>query len=436
MDIKKLYYFLAHDIWRINSADLEKPDRLKYNLMKTAVLIVRGFQDNDINTRANSLTYSMMFAIVPLIALMVSFARGFGFESVIEEKLMNSFVGSTGIVPTIMGFVQRYLETATGGAFLGIGILVLLWSVYSFFQNIETSFNKIWQVKSSRSYVRQFTNYLTILIMIPVLMIVSSGMSLLFSGVESSVQALQEIGAIKEFFIRLIPWMMIWLLFFFMYKLIPNTRVHWLAAAIPAFFIGTLVQALQSLSVSIIGFLGRTSIVYGTFAAIPILLMWLQWTCMLIYIGATMSYAIQNNERFDFATDMELMSRRYKDFLTLYVCYQIIKRFEAGEAPFSAHDLAEANHMPVRLINRLLGRMTEVGILNEIFTEDEHSQRTYQPAMDIHQITVGMLFERIDKQGSERFLRNTTSEMNDFWSRWVSIKKEEKEFLSVRVMDL
>lgn len=436
MNFKKVYHFITSDLWRINSAELEKQERWKYNSIKTLVLIVRGFQDNDINTRANSLTYSMMFAIVPLIALMVGFARGFGFESIIEEKLMESFMGSTGIVPTIMGFVQRYLETATGGAFLGIGILVLLWSVYSFFQNIETSFNKIWQVTRSRSYMRQFTNYFTILIMIPVLMIVSSGMSVLFTGMENNVPALQEIGAIKEFFLRLLPWVITWLLFFVMYLFIPNTNVRWWAAAIPAVFIGTLVQALQSLSVYVIGFLGRTSIVYGTFAAVPILLMWLQWTCMLIYIGATMSYAIQNNERYDYELDLVHMSRRYKDFLTLYLCRQILLHFQVEEPAYSARDLAEINHMPVRLVNNLLGRMVEVGILNEIHTEEHHSSRTYQPAMDIHQITVGMLFDKVERQGKERFLKTVTPEMEDFWSRWVSLKKSEKDFLSTLIIDL
>ena len=103
----------------------------------------------------------------------------------------------------------------------------------------------------------------------------------------------------------------------------------------------------------VIMFLGRTSIVYGAFAAIPIIMMWLQWTCLLILIGAELSFAIQNNEQFEYEKDLETMSRRYKDFLTLYLLHCIILRFENDQKPYTAVELAHENNVPIRLVTNL-----------------------------------------------------------------------------------
>ena len=126
--------FVRHDLWRTTSDELGKGKRIGLQVLKTLVLSVRGFNEDDISMRANSLTYSFMFAVVPIMALFLAVARGFGFEQVIESYLERSFLGQYDpqVVDAIMGFVQRYLETAQGGVFLGIGILILLWAVYSF----------------------------------------------------------------------------------------------------------------------------------------------------------------------------------------------------------------------------------------------------------------------------------------------------------------
>ena len=167
---------------------------------------------------------------------------------------------------------------------------------------------------------------------------------------------------------------------------------------------GTLFQLLQMLSVYLIAMLSRTSIVYGAFATIPILMTWLQYTSLLILIGAEMAYAIQNNEEFEYEHDLNSMSRRYKDFVMLYLLSVIIRRFEADEAPLTAHELAVRDNLPIRLVNSLLTRMVDTGVLREVYTEGEED-KTYQPALDSHKISVGMVIKRIEAQGSEEFLQ-------------------------------
>ena len=433
--IKDINNFVHYDIWRKPSNEMSKWRRFGYNTMRSIVLTAKGFLANDISTRANALTYSMMFAIVPILALVLAIAKGFGFEQVIADKLADSFLGSMGLVPTIMGFVERYLDTAQGGAFLGIGLIVLLWSAYAFFRNIELSFNTIWQVKQSRSIMRQFTTYITILLLIPILIVVSTGLSVFLNSALSDLPVFTNTAPLKEFLIRLMPFVICWLIFTWMYWSVPNTKVGLWACLIPGVVIGTLFQLLQMLTVYLVVFLSRTSIVYGAFAALPLLLTWLQISCLFILSGAELSFAIQNNEDFDYHNDLEHMSRRYKDYVTLFITYIVIRRFEQGDNPQTAHEIAQENNFPTRLVNQLLGRMVEVGILREAHMEGKE-ERTFIPAFDIHKLTVGKVIDAIDKQGTELFIAKTTPEQDSFWQRFVELRSSHTDLNNILVKDL
>ena len=423
-------------MWRTRGHEVSTSKRLGLGTLKTIVLAIKGFNQNDINMRANSLTFSMMFAIVPIMALIIAIARGFGFENIIEDWLNESFLSSYNIVPTIMGFVNRYLETAQGGAFLGIGLVILLWAVYSFFRNVESSMNKIWEVEKNRSIIRQFTNYLTILIMVPILIVLSSGVSIFFNTHAGEMAVSAHFSKINEILLKSIPWLSTCLILTLLYWIVPNTKVKPLSAITPGLLIGSIVYLLQSLSVYLIMFLSRTSIVYGTFAAIPLLLTWLQWTCLLILTGAELSYSIQNKEKLDFAADTVRMSRRYKDYLTLYICQQIIQRFEEGLTPLTANEIAQADNLPVRNVNNLLSRLTEVKILSKVMPENELEEVRYQPAMDINKITVGLVISYIEQQGEAEFFTNLPEPMNAFWTRWQALRKQATDYQNWLVKDL
>ena len=410
--------------------------KLGYSIIRTIVLVARGFTSKNLNDKAKSLTYSLIFAIVPILAMVVAVAKGFGVADVIEKQLNASFLGETNMVPTIMAMVERYLETTQGGVFIGIGILILLWAVYSFFQSVETAFNQIWNVKKSRSVLRQVTTYIAIVVLIPVLIVCSAGINIF---VHSTMESAMHIGALHQFFhtsgVQLLQFFMCWLFFTVMYLAIPNTKVRFVPAIIPGVLMGTLFQLLQMLSVYLIALLSRTSIVYGAFASIPILMTWLQYTSLLILIGAEMSYAIQNNEEFEYEQDLNSMSRRYKDFIMLYLLHLIVKRFEADEAPYTAHELAIRDHLPIRLVNQLLSRMVETGILREVYVENEE-EKTYQPALDSHKISIGMVFDRIEAQGTEDFLQAPTPEMQAFWKSYVDLKKKHSTLDKIFINEL
>ena len=427
--------FIQYDLWRRTSHEMKGVKGIGFGVLKTLILVIRGFSSKQLNMTANALTYNLVFAIIPILAMVLAIAKGFGFAEVIEDSLQRSFLGGTQLMPQVMEMVNRYLETAQGGAFIGVGLLILIWAVYSFFLNVEQAFNAVWNVKQSRSIVRQLTTYIAVLFLVPVLVIATSGMNLI---IHTTVESLPQYGKISEWqnsMVQLMQFVIAWVVFLWMYMAIPNTKVRFSSAIFPAVMMGTLFQLLQMLSMYVIVFLGRTSIVYGAFAAIPIIMMWLQWTCLLILIGAEMSYAIQNNEQFEYERDLEKMSRRYKDFLTLFLLHRIILRFERDEEPYMAIELAHENNLPIRLVQQLLNRLVEVGLLRTIYVEQKE-ERTYQPALDTHKITIGMMIERIDRQGQEEFLRGASEEMQAFWKRYLQLKDEHNSLKLVRIDEL
>lgn len=414
--------FIRFDMWRHTTTEFDGFfKRIGFLIMRTIVLVVRGFTSKNLNNIAKSITFSLTFAIVPIMAMIVAVAKGFGVADVIEQYLNTTFLGEAGIVPTIMEMVDRYLSTAQGGLFIGIGILILLWAIYSFFESVETAFNQIWNVKRSRSIARKFSTYITIIVLIPVFIVCNSGLHLFVNS---------SIG--DSLFLQFI---ISWVLFIWMYMAIPNTPVRFLSAVVPGILMGTLFKLLQMLSVYLIAMLSRTSIVYGAFASIPILMTWLQYTSLLILIGAEMSYAIQNNAEFEYESELNSMSRRYKDFIMLYLLTVIVRRFENSETPYSAKELAIRDHLPIRLVNLLMSRLVETELVREV-TSEQDEERRYQPALDTHKITVGMVIERIDAQGTEAFLQAPSKQMQDFWNTYLQLKQKDKSLDNILVNEL
>ena len=153
----EISHFMRYDMWRRTATEFRNPvQRIGYLLLRTIVLVARGFTSKNLNNTAKSLTFSLTFALVPILAMVIAIAKGFGVADTIEQYLNSTFLGEAGMVPTIMQMVDRYLETAQGGVFIGIGILILLWAIYSFFESVEQAFNRIWNVKKNRSIIHKF----------------------------------------------------------------------------------------------------------------------------------------------------------------------------------------------------------------------------------------------------------------------------------------
>ena len=419
--IQRIREFIQYDLWRQSDIAIhDYKKRLLYRTLQTIILVARGFKDKALNVRANSLSFSLLFAFVPLIAGVFAIARGFGFEELLRERLSSSFLAEANIVPVIIEWVDRYLETARDGLFLGIGLIVLIWAVYAFFNMLEHSFNNIWNVKQTRAFGRRLTNYMVVLLLVPIMIILTSGISIFLNSTQSLAPVLQAIEPIRRVLLRTVPFIVASGVFTWIFIAIPNTKVRFLSAVIPGVIMGVLFQVVQIFSVYLVILFTRMSLVYGAFSAIPLILIWLHITCWLLLVGAELAFAIQNNDMFAYEKDLENMSRRYKDYVMLYLLSVIIRRFEQGKVPQTAQEMAAKNQLPIRLVQQLLSRLEETNIVRRVYVEQAEDE-TFVPALDTRQITVEMVIGRISAQGTEEFLQHTPPEMQEFWQRYVKM---------------
>ncbi|MEA4981324.1 MAG: YihY/virulence factor BrkB family protein [Paludibacter sp.] len=415
------YRFIVHDVWRITETELSKNKRITYRLLKVLVISVRRISQDNLVIRASALTYSILFALVPMIALFVAIGKGFGVENMIQEKLEEALVAQKELIPTILDFVEKYLESTQGGLFIGIGIFILLFSVLNFFSQVERTFNSIWEVKKSRSIMLQITSYFSALFFIPVFMVLSGGLSIYLNNLIAELQLQYILSPITRFGMKFMPYFISWLIFSFMYIAIPNTRVNFKSGAIAGIIAGTAFQFFQNIYINGQVYLSRYDVVYGSFAAIPLLLLWIQISCLIILLGAEISYASQNLQNYDYEGDSNNISIRYKKFLTLFLTYVIIKRFENNEPALKNDEIAAKYKLPIRLVNQILTELTEMSIIIEIIDEDIRT-RAYQPALDINKLTVAMLFDRYESKGAELFLSNKNPLLDEFWHKHTKFK--------------
>ena len=430
--IERLYNFIRFDIWRITEYELSKKRKFSYRFIKTIILAIRGFVVEDLNVKASALTYSILFAIVPLFALIIAIGKGFGVEKLIEDSMKGTFIGQANMIPTVMGFVERYLDSTQGGLFIGIGLAILFWSVMNFFMQVERAFNKIWQVKKSRSILSQFKTYFSAILILPLLIVLSSGISIYINTALSQSLIYDILSPLVRFIVRFSPFFINWIMFTIMYMVIPNTRVRFFNAMIAGIIAGSAFQAFQILYIHGQVHLSRYNIVYGGFAAVPLLLLWLQISCLIVLLGAEISYASQNIQNFEYEIDTNNISTRYKNFLTLFLTYIVVKHFEDQKPPLSSENIAIQYKLPIRIVNQLLAKLVMVAVLIEVYSEDSKT-KLYQPAIDINQLTVNLLFSKLENHGSEKFFTNKNELLDTFWLKTLEMKKQS-ELLSAQIL--
>ena len=414
--IKRLYRFIASDIWVITEKELTKSSRFSLRLLKKIILSARGVTKDNLFIKAAALSFYTILALVPILALVIAIGRGFGFQQAVVDWLSKALSAQAEMIPYIIQFVERYLERAQGGVFLGVGFAVLLWSVLSAFRQIENNFNDIWNVKKSRSIVRQFTMYFSLMLLVPILIALSSGFSIFINTQLETAGLSQFFSPLTRFLLKVAPYFIFGVLFTIMFLIIPNTKVRFKHALLAGFISGVAFQLFQGLYVGGQIYLSNYNAVYGSFAAIPLLLMFLQIAWLIVLYGAELTFVSQNLQNYNFENETNTISRRYKDYITLLIMKIIVTRFEQGEKPITQQELADDYNIPIRLVNQLLKLLVEVHLLSEIYTES-NQEKSYQPAMDIHQMTIQLVFDKISTFGSENFKVNPKKEFDGMWEQ-------------------
>lgn len=426
--LKEFFRFMTYDIWRITESEVGKKRRIFYSILKIIMVTIRRFHADRIVDRASALTYSTILSIVPILAIVFAIGKGFGFSSIIETQLRSTFGGQEETINTLLNFANSYLSHTKSGVFVGIGVFLLLWTVINLITNIELNFNSIWQIKKLRSFYRRFTDYFSLLLLLPLLLLLSSGSSIFLTAFAKGTQEYQLLGPVVKVLIKVVPMVITWLMFTGLFSFIPNTRVKFKHAFISGIIVGSAFLFFQYLYISGQVWVSKYNAIYGSFAAIPLFLMFLQISWIICLFGVQLTFAGQNITNFNFEQDTAHISRRYQDFVCVLIMSVVCKRFEEGEKPYTAHELSTQYQIPIRLTNKLLYMLTEIDLLHEVNDEDNKSEDAmYQPSIDIHKITVAYVLNAVETFGSEAFKIDRRSKYKGVWD---ALLKEKNANLS------
>ena len=424
MTIKDVRHFLDEGIWRVTDDELRNPlKRRWYTLLKVMVLSVQRVSRDRLVNRAAALTYSTLLSIVPIMAILFAIARGFGFSSLMEQQFRQGFEGQSLAVETLLQLIDSYLEHAKSGIFIGVGLVMLLWTVLTLTSNIERTFNQIWQVKKPRSLFRKITDYFSIFLLLPVLIVVSGGLSVFMATMVKDLAGYELMAPVLKWLVRMIPFVFTSIIFVALYIFMPNTKVRLINALLPGVVAGVAFQGFQYFYINSQLWVSGYNAIYGSFAAIPMFLLWTQISWCICLFGAELTYVSQNVENYNFEKDARNISRRYHDFLCILLMSAICKCFARGEHPYTAEEMARQHRIPLRLVKEMLYELQDLGLIYPVMEDEKSDSPIYLPAEDINRLTVGKLLERIDTDGIENFKVDHIGLFSKEWQLLTKVKE-------------
>jgi membrane protein len=372
--------------------------------VRTLVIAIRGYGTRKGPLHASALTFYSLLSLVPLAAMAFGVAKGFGFEEVLERELLKQFAAQQEVVTQVIEFARNMLDNTRGGLIAGVGVVVLFWSVVKVLGRIEENFNNIWNV-SSRPLVRKFSDYLTVMIIGPVLLIMSSSATVFIAsqvtaistqvGIEDVVDPAVSLG------LGLAPYILLWLLFSLLYLIMPNTKVRVGSAFLGAVLAGTAYQLLQIAYVRFQIGVSSYNAIYGSFAALPLFLVWLQMSWIIVIFGAEVVHAFPESDALEPEAGCATRSIAQTRLLALAICHEIVVRFHRDEPPLDEARLAANLDIAAGEAREIIEMLEQAGILSRV-RHDESETTVVLPARDSANITVRKVLDAVDNAHARR----------------------------------
>ncbi|MBS2213789.1 YihY/virulence factor BrkB family protein [Carboxylicivirga mesophila] len=407
--LARIIHFINEEIWRITADDTTKRQFFLIRAIRILNISIKGFINDKCQLKASALTFYSLLSVVPVAALAFGIAKGFGLDNKLQDILTAKLEGQEEVLAFVSNFALNYLERTPGGEVAGIGLVVLFWSVMKVFGNIEHSFNDIWEVKHARSFIRKFSDYISLMLIAIIFMLSSSGMVVIVS------KHLRDLGFENSGLSSLIyvsSYLLVWIVFTLLMYIMPNTRVKFRAALFGGIISGSLFQLLQYGYVHFQSSVTSYNAIYGSFAALPFFLIWLQSSWLIVLLGAELSFAFQNADSYEFDADTRRVSYAYKRHIILMVASYVIKRFERGKTPPNNMDLSNELKLPIRLINEVVYELVISKVFSEVINDDE-KETYYQPALDINKLTVTKVIKMVEAKGSRDLHFEETSHLHN-----------------------
>jgi len=392
-------------IWHTPLSELSRQKSILIKQLRIIVLAARGFSNDKVQLQASALTFYSLLSVIPVFAIAFAIAKGFGLDQNLEQELSKNFQSYQEVLNWLLKTSRNALDATNGGYIAGVGVIILFWSVMSLLNNIESSFNHIWQIRSSRPWYRKFTDYLTIMLIAPVFLILASSITVFIKtnlgDFMSKAPILDFFKPIIVFLVQFTPYFLWWFTLTLLFIIMPNTKVKFRSAFVAGLVAGTILQLLLWFYFGLQFGISKLSIIYGTFAAIPLFIILLQSIWTVVLLGAEISFANQNVSRYEFESEALNISNYQKRALTIMIMSLIIKNFANGEPSVGAETISVRLKIPVRLVRDIVQDLNAVGLVSMIHSND-NKERLYQPAMDINSLTISFVLSRLDRKGIEQ----------------------------------
>ncbi len=412
--VSKIVQFIDRDIWRLS---LKRPRNFKswaIHTLRILVLSKNEFAKDQCLFRASALTYYSLLSIVPVFAMAFGVAKGFGLDKLLREKIMENMRGQQEVMSRVLEFSENFLQNTKGGIIAGIGLALLFWTIIQVLSNIETSFNAIWGIKKSRTLGKKFTDYLAFMLVAPVVFIMTSSASVFIISqvqvITTKVALLGVFAPLVLLALKLVPYLVFSGLLTFLYIFLPNGKIQFRSAFIGGLVAGAIYQVVQWAYIHFQIGASNAGAIYGTFAALPLFLVWLQTSWLIVLYGAELAFAHQNEDSFLYEKDCLSASHEFKTLSALLITHLCVQRFTTGQPPLTSDKIADTLELPIRLTRESIDRLITAGVLSPV-KGSEDREILYQPARDIQEMTVQFVIERLHKTGSEDIPLTPTPEL-------------------------
>ncbi len=409
--LKKIRSYFRKLLWDTNLKKVGKFQALFIRTLRIFYGAARDLASGLPTLRATGLVYTTLLSIVPLLAVSFSVLKGFGAHNQLEPALISLLepLGEQGtqISQQIISFVDNMQVGVLGS----IGLAFLIYTILSLVKKIETAFNDTWRIATTRNIVKRFSNYLSVILLGPVLLFAASGMSASFhsSTVVNKFLSIEPFGSVLLFLGTLFPYILTVISFCFIYILVPNTKVRlrsaFYGAVIAAFawkFVGSLFTAF------VVNSTNYTAI-YSGFAIMIVFMIWIYLSWLIVLTGASFAYYHQNPERISNKSQVVRLSSRLREKLALTIMQMIANSFHNSQPAWSIQNLAKKTTISEPAIDMIISALLEDNLLITAHgndgNDDGDGEPTFIPARSLENISVNDILNVARSAEETPFLR-------------------------------
>jgi membrane protein len=387
--LEQLRYFLETGLWQDIPPQTNPLKKLWLNFLRVTYIMIRELATGELNLRAMSLVFTTLLSLVPLIAVAFSVLKAFGVHNQMEPVLLGLLepLGERG--PEITANIINFVQNVKVGVLGSVGIAMLFYTIIALVQKIENAFNFVWRVKRSRSLARRFTDYLSVVMIGPVLVFSALGLAatVLNHEVVQSMRQIEPFGTLIFVGTKLLPYVMIILAFTFLYKFIPNTKVKLSPALVGATVAGVLWISIGTLFASFVASSSNYTAIYSSFAILFFFMIWLYLAWFILLTGSQVAFYLQHPKLVQLAGKPLTLSPRLREREGLWLMAVIAKRFCNKLPPLTVQQLEEQTGLTNNALQDLLTSLEKGGLLVELAGDETR----YVPAQDLDSIRVAAI---------------------------------------------